>query len=145
RPGERPGAGPIGERQPPGPGRPGEGPGRRPEGPGRPGEGPGRPGDGPPRFQDGSMLPPFAREELKLTGEQQKQLEALEKEPKEKLLRILTPEQVKMLDTIQPPRGGPGGPGGPREGPGRRPDGGERPGRPGEDRPPPRPERPQDR
>ena len=42
----------------------------------------------PPRFELGKVLPPFARDELNLTDEQQKQLAALEKEVKAKLVKV---------------------------------------------------------
>ena len=74
------------------------------------GRGPG----GPPRFQLGKVLPPFVREELRLTREQEKQLEELEKEVKQRLTKILTEEQRKRIETMRPPGlGGPGGPSGP--------------------------------
>lgn len=111
----------------------------------------GRPGDdnGPPggarRFELGRVLPPFARDELDLTAEQEEKIAALEKEVKAKLERILTTEQRRKLRSIRPPMppggtdGGPdGGPGGEREGrPGGRkgrPDG-PPPGKKGQDRP----------
>ena len=71
---------------------------------------------GPPRFEPGKVFPPFVYDELKLTAEQQKQLADIEAGAREKLLKLLTDEQKKALETILPPRGpgspGPGGPGG---------------------------------
>src|SRR5947209_13284057 len=64
----------------------------------------------PPRFELGKVLPPFARDELNLTDEQQKQLADLERDVKAKLERILTAEQKKKLEELRPP-GPPGGPG----------------------------------
>src|SRR5262249_49504234 len=64
---------------------------------------------GPP--QPGQLLPPFMQERLKLTDEQKKQLEALQKEVDGKLAKILTEEQQKQLKEM--PQGfGPGGRGG---------------------------------
>jgi hypothetical protein len=100
---------------------------------------PGRPGEPPPpppgRFVPGRLLPEQIRDELDLTDAQEIQLHDLEKEVKERLLKILTPEQKKKLDELR--RRGPGGP--PPGGPGRPPEG--RPDRP---RPPERPDRPDD-
>jgi len=64
------------------------------------------------------FLPPRAREQLKLTADQQKQLAELEAEVKAKLAKILTLEQMQQLKQMRPPRppGGPdGGEGGPAE------------------------------
>jgi hypothetical protein len=75
-------------------------------------------GFGPPA--PGQLLPPFLQERLKLTAEQKKQLEELQKEIDGKLDKILTEEQRKQLKDMR--RGfGPRGPGGP---PGRGPGGG---------------------
>src|SRR5262249_44677607 len=113
--------GPGGDRGPGGPGGPG---GRGPGGPGGPGgfgPGPGGPGGpggrgpggfgfgGPP--QPGQILPPFLQEQLKLTAEQKKQLDELQKETDDKLAKILTDEQKKQIKEMRE-RGGPGGPGG---------------------------------
>jgi hypothetical protein len=124
---------PRGDRQPPGPGGPGG-----PDGP----PGPGGPGGrfGPPK--PGTILPPFAVDALKLTDDQKKQLDDLQKDVDAKLDKILTADQKQQLKDLRPPRG-PGGPGGP-DGPGRGgpdgpPPGG--PGRPGPDRDRPNPER----
>src|SRR5690242_13795491 len=70
----------------------------------------GPPPGGPPRFQLGQVIPPFARDELKLTKEQEKQIAELEHEVKAKLDKILTAEQKKTIENARPPRG-PGGPG----------------------------------
>lgn len=66
-------------------------------------EGPGR-GGPPPRFELGHAFPPFIREQLELTREQEKQIASLEKEVKERLLKILTPEQQKRIADIRPPQ-----------------------------------------
>ncbi len=102
-------------------------------GPGGDGKGPHggastRPHDGPPpeggpstRPHDPNAPPPgfhlFPREvaeKLKLTADQRKQLDELAKETKEKIDKILTAEQKKILEESRPPHheGGPGGPGG---------------------------------
>jgi hypothetical protein len=113
-----------GDRGGPG-GRGGDGPGRRgPGGPGgRGGDGPGGRGGpggpgGPP--QPGLILAPPLQDALKLTDEQKKQLDELQKEVDGKLAKILTDEQKKQLKEMKdnPGRGGPGGrgdrgPGGP--------------------------------
>jgi hypothetical protein len=94
----------LDEEYGPGGGGPG-GPGGR--GPG--GRGPGGPGGfGPP--QPGQLLPPFLQEQLKLTADQKKQLEALQKEFDAKLDKVLTDEQKKQLKDFR--ENGPGGPGG---------------------------------
>jgi Spy/CpxP family protein refolding chaperone len=103
---------------------------------GPPGDQNGPPG-GPPRFQLGHVLPPFVREELELTAEQEEQIEALEKQVKAKLEKILTAEQRKKLKSIRPPGPPPGGPEGPNGGPNGRPE--DRGGREGE--PPPKKKR----
>jgi Spy/CpxP family protein refolding chaperone len=95
------------------------------------------------RFELGRVLPPFAKDQLNLTDDQQKQIADLEKDVKAKLEKILTAEQIKQLGNMRPPRGqgGPGSPGG--DGPpgggrgGRGGRGGDRPG--GDDPPPPPP------
>jgi Spy/CpxP family protein refolding chaperone len=72
-------------------------------------------GFGPPA--PGQIVPPFLQERLKLTAEQKKQLEALQKEIDSKLDKILTEEQRKQLKEMR--RGfGPRGPGGPPPGDG---------------------------
>src|SRR5437763_694827 len=101
---------------------------------GPPRGGPDGPG-GPPRFELGRVLPPPAREELKLTKEQTEEIATLEKDVKERLSKILTAEQKKQMENLRPPgAGGRGGPSGRPEGgrPGRPPEGGrpEQPGRP---------------
>lgn len=93
--------------------------------PGGPGGPPGGPGGPPGRFGSGAfgppalgqLLPPFLQERLKLTAEQKKQLEQLQKEIDGKLDKILTEEQRKQLKEMR--RGfGPRGPGGPPPGDG---------------------------
>ncbi len=79
-------------------------------GPGGKGGFPGGPG-GKGGFKLGTVLPPFAQEELNLTAEQKTQLAAIELDVKTKLDKLLTDEQKKRLESLRPP-GGPGGPGG---------------------------------
>jgi hypothetical protein len=101
-------------------------PGGGPGGFGPPGGGPGGPGGsggfGPP-FAAGQILPPFLQERLRLTDEQKKQLDELQKEVDSKLGKILTEEQNKQLKDMRGRfgRGGPGGP--PGRGPGGPPPG----------------------
>lgn len=99
----------------------------------------------PPKFELGQLLPPPLVEELKLTEAQTKQYEALQKEVKAKLEKILTAEQKKTVEEFRP-RGGPGGMG--KDGMGKGGDkggkggekggkGGEKGGKGGEKGPPP--------
>jgi len=97
----------------------------RPDGPPPPpredGGGPGGPGGDRPRRAGPPggvhVIPRFAEDKLNLTDVQRKQIADLEKEMKDKLAQILTPEQLKTLEQARPPRGpgrdGPGGPQGP--------------------------------
>lgn len=64
---------------------------------------------GPPRFEPGRIIPPQLRQELHLSEDQIRQLDALEKDVKEKLMKILNDEQKKQLSELaqRPPRGGP--------------------------------------
>ena len=69
---------------------------------------------GVPRFELGQVIPPPLRAEMKLTPEQEKQIDDLKNELKGKLSKILTPEQIKAAENFRPRfGGGPGGPGGP--------------------------------
>jgi hypothetical protein len=75
---------------------------------------------GPPPFELGKVLPPFVRDELELTPEQEKQIAALEGEVKEKLSKILTADQKKKIESTRPmgkdgppPKGGREGKDGP--------------------------------
>lgn len=108
--------GPRGGFGPPGGGAPGGPPGGGP--PGRRGPG----GFGAPPAP-GQLLPPFLQERLKLTAEQKKQLDELQKEIDSKLGKILTEEQKRQLKEMRDAfgRGGPGGP--PGRGPGGPPPG----------------------
>ena len=97
--------------QPPGEkgGQPGKG------GKGFPGGKGGFGGFGPP--QPGQIMPPFLADRLKLTDDQKKQIETLQKDVDEKLAKILTEDQQKQLKEMKERRGGrgfgrPGGPGG---------------------------------
>src|SRR5438105_7544450 len=81
----------------------------------------GRPRDGGPGGPMGGvhLVPPFVRDNLNLTDDQQKQIADLEKETTDKLMKILTSDQQKQFKEARPPRRGPGGPdGGPPGGPG---------------------------
>jgi hypothetical protein len=104
--------------------------------------GPGGPGGmrgGRGGFEVGRLIPPPLREQLDLNEEQKQQLDALEKDVKEKLNKLLTEDQRKQLESMR--NRGPGGPGGPGGfgGPGGGPPRGE--GKDGQrrggDRPPP--------
>lgn len=107
-----------------------------------PGQGQGqagrRPG-GPPGFELGRVLPPFIREELQLTPDQERQIADLESQVKDKLNKILTDEQKKQMKNTRPrgPGGPPGGPGEGGDGPprGNRKEGGGPP--PDKNGPPP--------
>jgi hypothetical protein len=90
----------------------GDGP---PPGFGPPGGGPGGPLMGPPR--PGEILPRFLRDRLELTSDQEKQIEALQKDVDARLAKILTDEQRQQLKAMRErgpggfgPPGGPGGP-----------------------------------
>ena len=98
----------------------------------------------------GQGLPPRMPEQLKLTDEQKKQIEAIQAETKAKMDKVLTPEQLEQMKNMRPPmrqggrgmQGGPGMRGGPRGTGGfGGPDGPRGHGIPdGQDRPAPRPE-----
>ncbi len=60
----------------------------------------------------GQILPPFLQEQLKLTDDQKKQLDALQKDLDAKLDKLLTDDQKKMLKEMR--ERGPGRPGGDR-------------------------------
>jgi hypothetical protein len=59
-------------------------------------------------FELGRVLPPFIRDDLDLTEEQQRQIAALEREVRTKLSKILTDAQKTKLESIRPkgPMGG---------------------------------------
>lgn len=111
-----------------------------------------------PRFELGRVLPPPMRDELQLSDEQLNQLDALEKEVKDRLTKILTEDQKQRLNEMGqrrpdgPPRGGPDDKGkGPPPGDDDRPRGKGKKGPPNEDRgrgekkgPPPPPPGPDD-
>lgn len=69
-------------------------------------------GKGPPRFEIGQILPPPLLEELNLTPDQAKEIEAIKADVKAKLDKLLTAEQKKTVENFRP-RGGDRGPGGP--------------------------------
>ncbi|HEY1860829.1 MAG TPA: hypothetical protein VGG61_10770, partial [Gemmataceae bacterium] len=114
-----------GGRGPGGPGGPGGGPGGPPGGPGGGGpRGPGGPGGAP---QPGQVLPPFLQDSLKLTADQKKQVEDLQKDVDSRLAKILTDDQKKQLKEMRD-RGPDRGPGGFGPPPGGRPPGDRGPG-----------------
>jgi Spy/CpxP family protein refolding chaperone len=124
--------------QPPGDRGPGQGRSGGPPG-GRPGGPPDRqappPGPGGGMFEPGKVLPPHIRDALDLTEEQQDQLDRLEKDVKNRLMKILTADQKKTLKEMR--SHGPGRDAGPnqremRRGPGGPPPGAGRPGGPGD-------------
>lgn len=88
-------------------------PAQPPGPPGGPG-GQGFPGGMP---RPGQILPGPLQEVLNLTPEQRNKLEALQKEVDTRLSQILTPDQMKQLQNVPGPFGGPGF-GGPPGGPG---------------------------
>jgi Spy/CpxP family protein refolding chaperone len=110
-------------------------PAQPPGGDRRPGDEPGRRRPGSERRppQPGRLIPGFLEEQLKLTAEQKKQIEGLQKEVDDKIKeaqikldKILTAEQKKTLQAMRERGGRPGRPGGPAGGPdspGRRPNG----------------------
>jgi hypothetical protein len=57
---------------------------------------------GPPRFELGQIFPPPLLEELELTPEQEKELDAISKNLKQKLERMLTVEQMKKIENFRP-------------------------------------------
>lgn len=64
--------------------------------------GPGGPGGG--EVAGYHLLPRFAMDGLSLTDDQRAKLTTLEKDVRERLRTILTPEQNKQLDELRPPR-----------------------------------------
>ncbi len=68
---------------------------------------------GPPKFEIGVIFPAQLKKDLKLTADQEKSLDAMEKDLKEKLDKLLTDDQKKTIENFRPGRGGQGGPGGP--------------------------------
>jgi hypothetical protein len=86
---------------------------------------------GPPRFELGQVFPPPLLDELKLTPTQEKELEAIKKDLKAKLEKLLTADQKKTLENFRPRGpGGPGEKGGPSEKGGSGDKGGQIPDRP---------------
>lgn len=67
---------------------------------------------GPQSFQLGKVLPPFVRDGLDLTKDQEKAIAELEKEVRGRLLNILTAEQVERLKQLKDPKGPPKNKGG---------------------------------
>jgi hypothetical protein len=74
------------------------------------------------RGQPGQIMPQFIQEQLKLTDEQKKQVDDLQKDVDGKLDKILTDEQKAQLKQMRERGpggfGGPGGPGGGKGGKG---------------------------
>jgi hypothetical protein len=69
------------------------------------------------RPRPGEILPRFLRDRLELTADQEKQIEALQKDVDARLAKILTDEQRQQLKALRErgpggfgPPGGPGGP-----------------------------------
>lgn len=63
--------------------------------------------------EPGSVIPPFVRDPLKLTPQQEKAVGTLETDVKGKLKKILTDVQMGLFnEALRMPPGGPGGPGG---------------------------------
>ncbi len=71
---------------------------------------------GPPRFELGQIFPPPLEAELKLTAAQEKELDAIKKDLKTKLNKLLTDDQKKTIENFHPR--GPGGMGGEKGGKG---------------------------
>jgi Spy/CpxP family protein refolding chaperone len=94
---------------------------------------------GAPRFELGQIFPPPLMEELKLTAEQEKELDAIRQDLKAKLEKLLTAEQKKTIENFRPR--GMGGPGGDKGGKGGG-KGGDKGGKGGGDKGGDRPERP---
>ena len=87
--------------------------------------------------QPGQIMPAFIAEQLKLTDDQKKQVESLQKDVDEKLAKILTEDQQKQLKELKDRRpGGFGGFGGAKGGGGAG-GGGGKGGSKGGDPPPP--------
>lgn len=63
---------------------------------------------GPPRWQLGTVIPPPIQNQLGLSEDQRQQLRDLEKDVKNRVLKILSDDQKKTLQRLQ--RRGPGGP-----------------------------------
>ena len=57
---------------------------------------------GPPTLGLGKVLPPFVRDEIELTPEQEKQIADLERDVKQRLSKILTDEQKKKIESLRP-------------------------------------------
>lgn len=72
-----------------------------------------RPGFGQSASVPARVLPSFVRDRLKLTEEQKKKIEELEKDVSAKMSRILTGEQKRELRAMRDRMRGPGRPGGP--------------------------------
>ncbi len=62
---------------------------------------------GPPRYELGELFPPFVRDGLELTKDQEDKIADLEKDVRAKLLKILTKEQVERVQDMKGPKGPP--------------------------------------
>jgi hypothetical protein len=58
----------------------------------------------PPPWEPGRVIPPFVRHELRLSSDQQKQLDELEKDVKDRIFKILSSDQRAQLKEMRPPR-----------------------------------------
>ncbi len=67
---------------------------------------------GPPKWEPGRVIPAPIRDMLQLNEEQEQKIDALEKDVKTRLLKILTPEQVRRIEELK----GPAKKGRPKEG-----------------------------
>ena len=66
---------------------------------------------GPPRFELGEVFPPPLLDELELTADQEKELDAIKQDLKARLEKLLTDDQKQRVEDFRPR--GPRGPGGP--------------------------------
>ena len=56
------------------------------------------------------LIPPFALQRLHLTDEQRRQIQLLDDQARQRLEKILSPEQLQILKESRPRPGGPGMP-----------------------------------
>ena len=110
-----------------------------PQRPGAKGDKEGKDGQkgGPPRDELWQVFPPPLLDELELTPEQEKQLEAIEKDLNAKLNKFLTDEQKKKIANFRSRGPGGKGPKGEKGDKGEKSDKGERPDRPSFEKAPP--------
>lgn len=62
---------------------------------------------GPPRYELGQILPPPLVDALDLTPEQQKELDAIQKDIKQRLEKLLTDKQIQKVENFRMPPSGP--------------------------------------